>query len=223
MLITQSSKSPYQNPRFSLQRFCRSAAAVRAVGASASSLVAQALSCSSASSFPLSPSSLASSFEVGASRRRVAARRPCLRRRTEKENGNLNQQKDFRSVRPAHTRRNKKTNSFSALWTSWNSDYSVVYWVSFSISCKGNPSPSSPPPVLGRQRRRRPQVLSAAASSSSPCPEPSCSACPLHLHWLLGMEPSVLHLACLVSDAGMVELLLQFRGKIATAKLLILR
>ncbi|QHO49859.1 ADP-ribosylation factor GTPase-activating protein-like [Arachis hypogaea] len=34
---------------------------------------------------------------------------------------------------------------------------------------------------------------------------------------------SVLHLACLVSDAGMVELLLQFRGKIATAKLLILR
>ncbi|QHO55026.1 uncharacterized protein DS421_3g61840 [Arachis hypogaea] len=91
------------------------AAAVRAVGASASSLVAQALSCSSASSFPLSPSSLASPFEVGAARRRVAARRPCLRRRTEKENGNLNLQKDFRSV-SAHTRRNKKTNSFSALW-----------------------------------------------------------------------------------------------------------
>ncbi|QHN95726.1 uncharacterized protein DS421_18g612180 [Arachis hypogaea] len=57
-----------------------SAAAVRAVGASASSLVAQALSCSSASSFPLSPSSLASLFEVGVAWRRLAGRRSCLHR-----------------------------------------------------------------------------------------------------------------------------------------------
>ncbi|RYR40821.1 hypothetical protein Ahy_A09g046565 isoform D [Arachis hypogaea] len=45
-----------------------------------SSLVAQALSCSSASSFPLSPSSLASLFEFGVARRCVSARRSCLHR-----------------------------------------------------------------------------------------------------------------------------------------------
>ncbi|QHN77300.1 uncharacterized protein DS421_19g651420 [Arachis hypogaea] len=55
------------NTRFSLQRFCRTATAVHAVGASTSSLVAQALSCSSASSFPLSPSSLASLFKAWSS------------------------------------------------------------------------------------------------------------------------------------------------------------
>ncbi|QHO25481.1 uncharacterized protein DS421_12g381430 [Arachis hypogaea] len=90
LLIIAYSKTAEPAKNWSVGPDC--AAAVRAVCFSAPSLVTQALSCSSASSFPLSPSSLASLFEVG------AARRPCLRRRTEKENGNLNQQTDFRSV-----------------------------------------------------------------------------------------------------------------------------
>ncbi|RYQ83580.1 hypothetical protein Ahy_B10g102321 isoform A [Arachis hypogaea] len=48
--IVSKVKSPNQNPRSSLQHFCRTAAAVRAVGI----VCGQALSCSSASSFPLS-------------------------------------------------------------------------------------------------------------------------------------------------------------------------
>ncbi|QHO53905.1 uncharacterized protein DS421_2g52080 [Arachis hypogaea] len=47
----------------------------------------------------------------------------------------------------------------------------------------------SSPPFPAPKRRRRPQLLSTAASSSSPCPEPSNSAGPLHLSWLLDTEP----------------------------------
>ncbi|RYR15257.1 hypothetical protein Ahy_B04g071983 [Arachis hypogaea] len=68
--------SPYQNPKFSLQLFCRGAAAVRAVGASASSLVVRR---------PPSPCPrphwILSNLEQLAAVLPLAGRRLCRRRR----------------------------------------------------------------------------------------------------------------------------------------------